>query len=255
MKPIFILFALLPFYAFAQTEVDSLDIPMDISQESAFDSLETEEYPILKHYLSLEIGTGHGQERFGELAPDVMFQFHTDWVYSPFPSENVVGLGLQFGLVHLATTFEDVPGGNIESHSNLFDISLLGRIRVPFKLPIRPYFDISYGLGISHTKSKLIVVDEATFLEELLFDEEDEISKETVKKFSNTRGLFGLGAGLEYKKRFYVHFRMYNGGDMEFVNEEGIRISDSGGVTYDQKPAKLKFYTIGVGINFHNLLR
>ncbi len=261
------LLVLFCFSAKPQSALDSLDLDLtkaendSIFMQTIASDTSTVRRPIADsvrrpsyHYASWEVGVGHGLEEFGSLVPYVMFQTHVDWVFTPFPEDHIVGLGAQIGLTLLASKDHDVPGGVIETRSNLIDICLLGRLHIPIKSKVRPFFDAVYGVGISYTHSNLKIIDRANLFESFLGQEDREIN-ETVGEFSNSQALYGIGGGIEVNKRWFVHFRMYYGGVMEFVNKDGISLNDHGNIVYAENPARVKFYTFGLGVNFHNILR
>ncbi len=115
-------------------------------------------------------------------------------------------------------------------------------------LNVKPFLDFSTGITLAWTETTSVIVDEATFWEEVLLGAEDEVETTTHMDVTSTNLSYGIGAGVVIKKFLMVGIRYYHSKPMDYVNNETVYVKDNT-ILYNTQRIPIDMLVVTVGIS------
>ena len=161
--------------------------------------------------------------------------------------------GAGLGLVFIGDQTDNADGLQISTSSTVLSVNYLLGAVVPLSENFSIRVNASTGVNISNTTSSYEIVDRATFLEDLLgIQDEDIIEKVQVNEFTDTGPMYRIGGGLLFKNTIYLNFSYTTGGSLRFVTRDGISV-EGDTIVYRPERSALRYFSIGLGLSFERL--
>lgn len=205
-------------------------------------------YPTISFLTSFPAGTFKA-----DFDRDVLLGFNVDGVITPVKKNHFWQPGAQIELLLTSNKKDAWKGIEVETGSAFFKFNLINRIRPSYTGRIDPFFEVAYGLNVSSTTTNYEIVDEATFWEEFLLGQEDEIQTVQIKEHNDISSNFAIGIGAFIKNLLMVQLKYNVSPNIEFVNKENIVIINDS-VQYQPVKSNMHTISLSVGINFGSLI-
>jgi len=219
----------------------------------------TETDPSTRYGIDMSVNFGMGlpqnqfKTNFGQsVLPGVNF----DFTFTPSKAAPFWKMGLQFESLFSMNQRDDWFGMKLKSSTDFISINLIHRFLPPQSMHVKPFFELAFGLNFNYTSSSYEIYDKASFLEKLLFDEEDYSEVITLKDHNDVAKNISVGAGLIIKNRLMLSIKYNYASDVVYVSPKSITVQGSNIVySYYNSPVKSISLTLGLKLNSLELSR
>ena len=179
----------------------------------------------------------------------VLFGFNVDGVITPVKKNHFWQPGAQIEFLLTGNKKDTWKGIEVETGGAFIKLNLINRIRPSHTGKIDPFFEFAYGLNISSTTTNYQIIDEATFWEEFLLGQDDEIVTVELKDYTDTSSNLAIGIGAFIRNMVVVQLKYNVSPHIGFVTKEDIVVENE---RIDYRPTKSDMHTISlsIGISF-----
>lgn len=179
---------------------------------------------------------------------DLLFGFNFEATFIPFKKIKFWNLGGQFEAFINAKNKDDYHGVELITQNVFLRLNMVNKIQPYRDMKVKPFFVIDYGFNVSSTSSSYEIVDEASFLEKFLLNEEDVVVNETVMKHSDFNYNISLGVGLVFNELLSISCKYNYVPETTYVKKDGVYI-DNGELKYKYSASAIKLLVVGIGIS------
>ena len=165
-----------------------------------------------------------------------------------FTLESAFRYGIAFTALFAGSREDNFKGMNLKTQSSIMEIQPLIRVSSPKPSIIKPYFDFSAGLLINVTQSTTEIIDRPTFLEQVLFNQDQEVESTNHKDHASANFSFGIGAGIIFKEVWTLGVRYHHANAINYVDKDKVYVSD-GSIRYDTKQVPVDIIAISIGFS------
>jgi len=184
---------------------------------------------------------------------DLLFGFNFDAAFIPFKNLKAWQLGGQFEIYFAGKRTDNWSGLDVTTQSNFIKLNIINRLQ-PYKdMPLKPFIELAYGLNTNMTATTYEVVDEASFLEEFLFNAEDIVETETAKERYDFNHNFAIGAGIVINNIIAIQLKYNYVPEIEFVRRDGVKFNSNNEIVYEYNKSTINLITISLGFTFNTL--
>ncbi len=225
-----------------------------VAQETSTDTAPPTRYGIdISTSFVMGLPQNQFKTNFGQsVLPGVNF----DFTFTPSKAIPFWKMGLQLESLFSINQKDDWYGMELKSSTDFVSINLLHRFLPPQSMQVKPFFELAFGLNFNFTSSSYEIYDKATFLEKLLFDEEDYSEVVTLKDHDDVAKNISVGAGLIIKNRVMLSLKYNYASDVVYVSPRSIIVQGNDIVySYYNSPVKLISITLGFKLNSLELTR
>jgi hypothetical protein len=168
-------------------------------------------------------------------------------VGKPFKASPSLSVGLEFSGVFSGSRDDKFKGMDVNTSTTLVSLQPFIRWAPTNKAAVNPFFDFSMGIMASSTATTSEIVDEATFLEEVLLGKEDEVETITHQTGGSANFSLSAGAGVTIKKFIRVGVRYHHTYPVDYIDTEKISIKDTS-IHYEVNRIPIDMIVVTVGL-------
>jgi len=167
----------------------------------------------------------------------------------PLKASSPLSVGLGLGGIFSGSKKDKFKGLDVKTNTTLLELQPVLRYIPKMKHPVVPYFEFAIGIMAASTITKSEIVDEPTFLEEVLFGAETEVETITHQRGGSTNLSYGLGAGLIIKNCVTLGVRYQHANPVDYIDFNNVSVNN-GAIQYEVNriPLDMIQITIGIGI-------
>jgi len=183
---------------------------------------------------------------------NMMAGFNIGGFISPIHAEHFWQPGLQFEILFTSTDNDKWNGLDVQTSTAFVRLNLMNRFRASFTDKIDPFFDLAFGINLSSTTTSYDIVDEKSFWEAFLLNQDDDIQNIQLQEFNNSAINASFGIGVFYRRLLIVQMKYSVSPEIAYVNKDDIIISAEE-VNYAPTKSKMHMMLLCIGINVGEL--
>ena len=167
----------------------------------------------------------------------------------PLKAYSPLSVGLEFGGIFSGSRTDKFKGLDVNTSTSVLEFQSFLRYVPKNKHQVQPFFDFPIGIMAANTTTTSEIVDEPTFLEQVLFGSEAHVETTTHQSGGSTNLSYGIGAGVIIKNFIMVGVRYQHANPVDYINTNNVSVKDSA-VQYEVNriPLDMIQITIGIGI-------
>lgn len=167
----------------------------------------------------------------------------------PLKANPSLGVGIELSGIFSGSKKDKFKGLDVKTKTSLTEIHPFIRWTPRKNLNLNPFIDFSIGVMVAGTETTSEIVDEPTFLDQVLFDAQTEVETVTHQSSTSSGFSFGVGAGFIIKKFFMVGIRYHHSDPLNYIDKNDVYLNGNT-LRYDVKriPLDMIVVTIGIGI-------
>lgn len=166
----------------------------------------------------------------------------------PFRKNRSFSFGAELSALFSTPRQDFFKGIDVETETTVINLHPLIRWAPKRAMKVKPYFDFSGGLTAVYTQTTSEIVDMPTFLEEVLFNQEVEVSSVTHKDQSAASLSYSIGAGLRFGKWVSLGVRYQHANPLEYADKDRVRV-DNGQLVYESRRIPLDLFVVTLGVS------
>ena len=167
----------------------------------------------------------------------------------PLKANSPLSLGLELGGIFSGSKKDKFKGLDVKTSTTIVELQPVLRYIPKNKHVVDPYFEFAIGIMAASTSTTSEIVDEPTFLEEVLFGSETQVETTTHQRGGSTNLSYGLGAGVIISDCVTIGVRYQHANPVEYIDFNNVFVKD-GAIQYEVNriPLDMIQITIGIGI-------
>ncbi|MBK3519200.1 hypothetical protein [Carboxylicivirga marina] len=239
-------------FIYSQTESDTLKF-----EEWNTEGVTTDQwhYEAMNAYITINLINGMPIDNFSSnYSRHNLWGVSSDLVLSPISSFISWQPGVLYEYYHGGTDKADWYGFELISKSSFNKFNFINRFRFLVRKRTSPYFEVGVGRIWSKTKSEYTIVDEATFWEEFLFNEEDEYETHKVKKVNDSAVNFSIGVGCVFNNWINFQVKYTSSEPVTYVQKDNISVS-APAIYYRSTSSKIEMIVLSLGLSTELMYR
>ena len=162
--------------------------------------------------------------------------------------DNPLSFGGEISFFPSGSKKDVFKGIEVETSSLLFNLHPFLRWVPNGSAKVKPFIDVSTGLTVTSTSTTSKIIDEPTFLEQVLFGEETEVQTTTHMDSGGANISYSVGAGLRIGNFFILGIRYQQVNQIKYANHNQVFVSNDK-IVYEVHKIPLDMLTISLGIS------
>ncbi|HBH47409.1 MAG TPA: hypothetical protein DDX98_02135 [Bacteroidales bacterium] len=204
-------------------------------------------------YLTANLLIGNPvQEFWATYSKQRLWGFNIDFVFAPVEDAAWWQPGIQFEMYPFGSQKNNWSGLEVETSGAFTKFNIVSRFRALPTHRISPYIELGYGLHLSSTTTKYEIVDEATFWEEVFFDEQDEVETVTAKEFYDGTQNFSVGAGIVFNRLITFQVKYNVTPKFRYVDRDDVNITQTS-IDYKTTESKMQMLVVSIGFSLEKM--
>ena len=167
----------------------------------------------------------------------------------PLKASSPFSVGLELGGIFSGSKKDKFKGLDVKTSTTMVELQPVLRYIPKMKHALDPYFEFTIGIMAASTITTSEIVDEPTFLEEVLFGSETQVETTTHQRGGSTNLSYGLGAGVIINDCVTVGVRYQHANPVDYIDFNNVSVNN-GAIQYEVNriPLDMIQITIGIGI-------
>ena len=168
---------------------------------------------------------------------------------SYFTENSPLSFGGEFSMLLSSSKKDHLLGLEIETSTLYLDLQPYLRWSPARKSSFYPFIDVSAGMALTNTETTSEIVDEPTFIEEVLFGQQTEVDITSHENNTSVGFGYSLGGGLVIAHHLKLGVRYQATSKMNYVDKDAVYVKDSR-LVYEKHKIPLDMVIISLGITF-----
>ena len=219
------------------------------AQEFDGDSTNTDEWNTYSFYPTISLAEGNPMGEFkSSLSRKALWGGTIDIVFRAFDNLPAWEPGGSVEFLSLGQRKDSWNGIEVTTSSALVRLNLMSRIR-PLKVGMfNPFIEITYGLDINSTSSSYEIVDRATFVDNVLFGNEDRVEQVDVHNFNDYSPNVGIGLGMVFNRLVTVQFQYNYCPTVDFIDTQNVMVAGNT-IEYGRSTSSIEMFVVKIGVS------